>query len=199
MRRAAPGAVELIRSNGGLRPPVDPGARQTYAHALDSPGAVLATWARQGPRLGPDKGRVSALVVSSCFFGKGGGSDGLVFLPPVAGWWRSERGPRWTATPDRAAGRRARSLRRRKQRPLFLGVAKAFCKVCGSPRGVNGNDVPTVPAGPDAATAAGSSGVGSGRALGAPCERPGGRLGSRGVLRAVQRGTGGATRPTIRG
>ena len=32
------------------------------------------------------------------------------------------------------------------------------------------------------------SGVGSGRALGAPCERPGGRLGSRGVLRAVQRG-----------
>ena len=30
--------------------------------------------------------------------------------------------------------------------------------------------------------------MGSGRALGAPCERPGGRLGSRGVLRAVQRG-----------
>ena len=51
---------------------------------------------------------------------------------------------------------------------------------------VNGNDVPTIPAGADAVAAAGPQGVGCGRSPGAPCERPGGRLGSRGVLRAVR-------------
>ena len=59
-------------------------------------------------------------------------------------------------------------------------------KVCGLPRGVNGNDVPTVPAGSDAAAPAGSSGVGLGRSPGAPCERPGRRAGSESVLRAVR-------------
>ena len=85
----------------------------------------------------------------------------------------------WTPDGGTLAYTSSRSLRRRKWNEIIVSQLGGDC---------DADDVSPVPAGSGVAAAAGYAGLVVGGALGAPCERSGGRIGLDGVLRALRGG-----------